>query len=89
MSMGGAMVPGMSPRRLFYANPNNGTLVSFFQSNTTAPIFSPNHDRGWGFVEGGIAATAFGYQTRVYYFDNGDLSVAAQNGSTWAPTQKV
>lgn len=89
VSMAGASAPGMSPRRLFYADPSNGTLVSFFQPNESVPVFKSNHDANWGFVQGGLTATAWGFQTLVYYFEGEDLVVSQQNASVWSKVQNV
>ncbi|UNI20067.1 hypothetical protein JDV02_006193 [Purpureocillium takamizusanense] len=84
VSMAGVFVPGLSPRRLFYARPSRGTMVAYYKPVDDAGAdFRSSSDPDWGTVDGGLAAAAWARQTRVYYFQGRDLVVSAQNGTRW------
>ncbi|GJN74354.1 hypothetical protein PLICBS_008445 [Purpureocillium lilacinum] len=80
VSMAGVFVPGLSPRRLFYAQPSNGTMVAYYKPGAD---FRSSTDPNWGTVDGGLAAAAWARQTRVYYFQGKDLVVSVQNVTGW------
>jgi hypothetical protein len=41
------------------------------------------HEARWGRVEGGFAGVGWSDQVRLYYFQDGELVVSAQNDKTW------
>lgn len=79
--MTGVFTSRLDVRRAFFAKPDNGTLISYFQRQGQ---FKPNHDANWtATVTGGLTATMFGEQTRLYYFSGNDLVVQTQDGLVW------
>ncbi|KAJ6441961.1 LOW QUALITY PROTEIN: Central kinetochore subunit CHL4 [Purpureocillium lavendulum] len=85
VSMAGVWVPTLTPRRLFYARPANGTMVAYFKP--PGSDFRTSSDPNWGTVDGGLAAAAWSRQTRVYYFQGDRLVVSAQNVTGWDKIQ--
>lgn len=85
--MTGAFTSRLDVRRLFFAKPDNGTLISYFQRQGQ---FKPNHDANWTTtVTGGMTVTMFADQTRLYYFSGRDLVVAAQDALLWEKAKPV
>jgi hypothetical protein len=70
---------------VYYASPDNGVIVAYWQpTDADAGNFSINHNDNWGTVQGGFAAAAWADQVRMYYFNDGNLVVSAQDINVWA-----
>lgn len=85
VSLAGVNVPLSDPYRVYYASPDNGVIVAYWQpTDADAGNFSINHNDNWGTVQGGFAAAAWADQVRMYYFNDGNLVVSAQDINVWA-----
>lgn len=89
VSFAGVWVPAANPYRVFYAQPTRGDIVSYFHSDADGNDWNTNHDDSWGKVEGGLGAAAFDDQLRLFYFQDGDLVMSAQNASVWSDPESL
>lgn len=92
--MTGVYVPDSDPYRLYYAQPDNGTIVSYWQpppegDNPDEFAFNRNQNELWGKVQGGLASVAWADQVRMYYFRGNKLVMSAQDNTTWAEAESL
>lgn len=88
-SLTGVYVPKSDPYRIYYAPPDGGAIVSFWQPLGKENTWNRNHNDAWGKVEGGFASAAWSDQVRIYYFQDGELVVSAQDNTTWAEVKSL
>lgn len=77
-------VPDGDPFRVYYARPDDGTIVSYYQVSVDLGTWQVNDDPRWGTATGDIAAAAWADQVRMFYFLDDELVVSRQNGTVWA-----
>jgi hypothetical protein len=73
-------VAGDEPFRCYWSQPNNGDIYAYWRDDSR---WIGTHDDCWGRVEGGFAGVGWSDQVRLYYFQDSELVVSAQDDKTW------
>ena len=89
MSLAGLVVPGKQSKRVFYAEPDNGVIVSFFSASGNTTWSAHQQDSSWGTVDGGLAVVGYEEDVRLFYFQKSQLYMSPQNGVGWEPAVQL
>ncbi|CAH0040855.1 unnamed protein product [Clonostachys solani] len=79
-TLAGIHVAGDGSFRCYWSHPNNGDIYSYWRDDSR---WIGTHDDCWGRVEGGFAGVGWSDQVGLYYFQDGELVVSAQDDKTW------
>lgn len=80
-----------APYRIYYADPDGSAVASFWLDSKKEEENSwvERKDGSWGNATGGMAAVSWPNQIRLYYFQDGQLTMSAQSDEVWDEPQSI